>query len=90
MEEVAFGHSAALASAESVKPVGWSDLRGWLQLVEAAGEIRQINASVDPDEELAAITFMAARMPAAPALMFNNLVGNRSDARVLTNMLGAS
>ena len=84
MEEVAFGHSAALASAESIKPVGWSDLRGWLQLVEAAGQIRQIDASVDPDEELAAITFMAARMPAAPALMFNNLVGNRSDARVLT------
>ena len=90
MEEVAFGHSAALASAESIKPVGWSDLRGWLRLVEAAGQIKHIDAAVDLDEELAAITFMAARTPDSPALMFNNFVGNHGDARVLTNMLGAS
>ena len=76
MEDVAFGHSAALATAQSIKPVGWSDLRGWLRLVEAAGQIKHIDAAVDPDEELAAITFMAARTPASPALMFNNFVGN--------------
>jgi UbiD family decarboxylase len=90
MEDVAFGHSAALAGAQGIKPVGWSDLRGWLRLVESAGQLKHIDAPVDLDEELAAITFMAARTPDSPALLFNNFVGNHGDARVLTNMLGAS
>jgi 4-hydroxy-3-polyprenylbenzoate decarboxylase len=91
MEDSVLDHPAAVASVESVKPVAWSDLRGWLSLVEtAAGQIKHIDAPVDPNEELAAITFMAGRTPAAPALLFNNLVGNHSDARVLANMLGAS
>jgi len=90
MEDVVFGYTAADANAESMKPVGWRDLRGWLRLVEAAGQIKHIDAPVDPDEELAAITFMAGRTQATPALLFNNLVGNHSDARVLANMLGAS
>ena len=60
MEDVAFGRKAAVAGAEGLKPVGWSDLRGWLKLVAAAGELKRIDARVDPDEELAAITFMAA------------------------------
>jgi 4-hydroxy-3-polyprenylbenzoate decarboxylase len=90
MEDVFFGRSNAVAGAESIKPVGWRDLRDWLRLVEAAGEVKRIDAPVDPDEELAAITFMAGRTKATPALLFNNLVGNRGDARVLSNMLGAS
>jgi len=91
MEDSVLGHRAPVASVESIKPVAWSDLRGWLRLVEtAAGQIKHIDAPVDPNEELAAITFMAGRTPAAPALLFNNLVGNHSDARVLANMLGAS
>jgi UbiD family decarboxylase len=90
MEDVAFGHKAALAGADGIKPIGWNDLRGWLRLVEAAGQIKHIAAPVDPDEELAAITFLAGRTPDAPALLFENLAGNRSDARVLSNMLGAS
>ena len=90
MEEVAIGHKLALGGAESIEPARWSDLRGWLRLVEEANQVKHIDALVDPDEELAAITFLAGRMPTAPALLFNNLVGNRSDARVLSNMLGAS
>ena len=65
-------------------------MRGWLGLVELAGQLKHIDAPVDLDEELAAITFMAARTPKSPALMFNNFVGNHGNARVLTNMLGAS
>ncbi len=90
MEEVAIGHKLALGGAESIEPASWSDLRSWLRLVEEANQVKHIDALVDPDEELAAITFLAGRMPTAPALLFNNLVGNRSDARVLSNMLGAS
>mgnify|MGYP003694251537 CR=1 FL=1 len=58
----------------------------WSSRVSSA----RINAPVDPDEELAAITFMAGTHPETPALLFSNLVGNRTDARILSNMLGAS
>src|SRR5262249_51537117 len=44
----------------------------------------------DPDEELAAIAFMATRREDAPALLFDNLVGDRFGASILLNMLGAS
>lgn len=90
MEDVVFGGSATIAAAEGIKPVGWHDLRDWLRLVEAAGELRRIDAPVDPDEELGAITFLAGRTQEAPALLFGNLVGHGSDTRVLSNMLGAS
>ena len=70
--------------------VGWRDLREWLALVEANGQLQRIDQPVDPDEELAAITFMATRREDAAALLFENLTGDRSGANVLSNMLGAS
>ncbi len=68
----------------------WRDLREWLARVQAAGELHRIAAEVDTDEELAAITFLAARRERAPALLFENLKGDRLGARVLSNMLGSS
>ncbi len=68
----------------------WRDLREWLTLVEAHGELKRVSAPVDPDEELSAIAFMATRREDAPALLFDNLAGNQSGASVLINMLGAS
>jgi 4-hydroxy-3-polyprenylbenzoate decarboxylase len=70
--------------------VGWRDLREWLALVEANGQLKRITAPVDPDEELAAITFMATRREDAPALLFERPAGDRAGASVLANMLGAS
>src|SRR4029077_13055133 len=52
--------------------------------------LKRVNAPVDPDEELGAITFMAGRTLETPALLFDNLVGNRTDASILSNILGAS
>jgi len=69
---------------------GWRDLREWLACVESAGELHRIAAEVDTDEELAAITFLAARRERAPALLFERLRGDRLGARVLSNMLGSS
>jgi hypothetical protein len=76
-------------------PAGWRDLREWLALIEANGLLQRIIQPVDPDEELAAITFMATRRDDAPALLFENLVGQNlvgqaSGAKVLSNMLGSS
>jgi UbiD family decarboxylase len=76
-------------------PAAWRDLREWLALIEANGLLQRITQPVDPDEELAAITFMATRRDDAPALLFENLVGQNlvgqaSGAKVLSNMLGSS
>src|SRR5262249_2282754 len=78
------------ADAVGASPLAWRDLREWLALIEANGLLQRIAAPVDPDEELAAITFMATRREDAPALLFEKLTGERSGASVLSNMLGAS
>jgi len=90
MEELGLGREPVGQAWDDRTPVAWRDLRDWLKLVEQAGQLKRIDAPVDPEEELGAITFMAGRDTGAPALLFNNLVGNQTDARVLSNMLGAS
>jgi 4-hydroxy-3-polyprenylbenzoate decarboxylase len=89
MEEVSHAVPAT-APADDGRAVGWRDLRSWLDLVKQQGQLQELTKEVDPQEELAAITFMATRGGDAPAFLFENLKGNRSDARILSNMLGAS
>ena len=90
VEERLFDGRPTVAGADGIKPVAWRSLRDWLLLVDEAKQLKRIDVPVDPDEELAAITFLAGRTSGAPALLFSNLVGNRSDARILSNMLGSS
>ena len=90
MDELVPGREPVGQALDDRTPVAWRDLRDWLKLVEQAGQLKRIDAPVNPDEELGAITFMAGRNTDAPALLFNNLVGNETDARVLSNMLGSS
>jgi len=87
MEEIALARRGARAVPAG--ETGIRDLRDWLQRIEAAGELKRVSAPVDTEEELSAITYMAARDERAPALLFEN-VGGQSGGRVLTNMLGAS
>jgi len=82
--------SSPVASAKDGAPVNWRDLRDWMALIEAHGLLQRIDKPVDADEELAAITFMATRREDAPALLFENVSGDRASACVLANMLGAS
>src|SRR5215211_3979349 len=70
--------------------VTWRDLRGWLAAVQAADSLVRIGAEVDPNEEVAAVTFMATRRSDSPALLFEKFPRNPLNARILTNMLGAS
>src|ERR1700688_439361 len=90
MEELSFATTEAFAKTSRGPPVRWRDLREWLQLGGAADQLKRITASVDTDEELAAITFMAASSRDTKALLFENLVGDRFGARILSNMLGSS
>jgi UbiD family decarboxylase len=83
-------NDAAGGKNQGSEPVGWRDLRDWLQLVEGEGALKRLTATVDADEELGAITYMATRQEDAPALLFQNLKNDQTGTRILTNMLGAS
>jgi UbiD family decarboxylase len=91
MEEVGFsGRTLREDRFEAGSKVGWRDLRGWLDLIEAHGSLKRISATVDLEEELSAITFLVARAEDAPALLFEHPRGATPGHKVLTNMLGAS
>ena len=68
---------------------GARDLRGWLRKVEAAGELKRIDAPVNLEEELSAIAYMAAQREDAPALIFSRFT-EPVEGQVLINLLGAS
>src|SRR5215475_14930584 len=80
--------TASLQQRDSA--LSWHDLRGWVAQIEQHGELARIAASVDPHEELGAVTLLATRQDKSPALMFENLKGDTTGSRILTNMLGAS
>jgi UbiD family decarboxylase len=74
---------------EAIKP-RWRDLREWIELLKQHGQLHTIDATVEPIEELAAVTYMATRRLGAPALFFEQFRDNPLGARVLANMLGSS
>src|SRR6187399_2146767 len=88
MEQFVAQPSPSVAPKEAGQ-VGWRDLREWLALIDRSHQLQRIGKPVDPDEELAAITFMATRKETAPALLFENVTGHPG-ASVLSNMLGSS
>src|SRR5215813_12446328 len=90
MEEQAIERAGVAVGANEARPVAWRDLREWLALIEAHGLLKRLDKSVDADEELAAIAYLATRRENAPALLFESITGDRSGTRVLTNMLGSS
>jgi len=69
---------------------GPRDLREWMEVIEAEGELHRISVAVNSQEELAATTYMVARDENAPALLFENIEGDKTGTRILSNMLGAS
>jgi len=48
------------------------DLRGWISLLERRGEVRRLKASVDPDQEVAAVL---ERCDGDSAVIFENVMG---------------
>src|SRR5690349_14740038 len=90
MEEQSVERSTGPVASKESGPVAWRDLREWLALIEAHGLLKRIDKSVDADEELAALAYLATRRENAPALLFESITGDHSGARVLANMLGSS
>ena len=69
---------------------GIRDLREWLNKVSEVGELKVIKEEVDWDEELSAITYMAAKEKGSPALLFERIKGYPEGTPVLSNILGSS
>jgi UbiD family decarboxylase len=80
--------TASLQQRDSA--LSWYDLRGWIAQIEQHGELARIAASVDPDEEIGAVTLLASRQDKSPALIFESLKGDTTGSRILINMLGAT
>ncbi|MGE0746564.1 MAG: UbiD family decarboxylase [Rhodospirillales bacterium] len=60
----------------------FGDLRGWIDALRREGEIRDVNATVDWDIELAVVTRKAMSSGHGPALLFNSIKDyDRPDSR---------
>jgi 4-hydroxy-3-polyprenylbenzoate decarboxylase len=66
------------------------DLREWMAAVEPLGHVHRIGDEVEPDEEMAAITYLAYQRPNAPSLLFERIRGCPTGFRALWNLIGAS
>ena len=86
MEQSIFAPAPSVApsndTAQDRAGVSWRDLREWIALIERNGELQRIGKEVSADEDLAAIVYMATRQEKAPALLFENIAGDRSGSRV--------
>jgi UbiD family decarboxylase len=63
------------------KPTAFGDMRGWMKALEAAGEMRTVDAEVNWDVELGTITRLAQGSGTGPALLFNNIKDYGKNAR---------
>ena len=69
-------------AAGARKPVAFGDMRGWIEALRAAGELREVDAEVDWDVELGTIYRMAQGKGDRPAFLFKNIKDyNGADAR---------
>jgi 4-hydroxy-3-polyprenylbenzoate decarboxylase len=66
------------------------DLRSWLGAVSRLGELHEIDAEVDPDQEMGGLTYLVGKQEGSPALLFNRVKGAAPGVRSLFNLLGTS
>jgi UbiD family decarboxylase len=69
--------------------VGIRSLRDWMNVAQSIGELKHIDAQVDWDLEMGAITYMAGKKVGGPALMFRN-IKDHPGSKVLFNAFGSS
>ncbi len=72
---------------EPPAPVPFDDVRGFLEVVEAAGELRRLDGA-DWDLEIGALTEWANEQR-GPALLFDHIPGYPAGYRVLSNVWGS-
>ncbi|HXT91762.1 MAG TPA: hypothetical protein VN714_21215, partial [Trebonia sp.] len=65
----------------------WRDLREWLALVEAAGELATIEDATS-EKDIGGITEMFEHNEGSPAALFEKIPGFAPNYRVLSNAMG--
>jgi 4-hydroxy-3-polyprenylbenzoate decarboxylase len=55
------------------KPVAYDGLRGWLKALDAAGEVKHIDAEVDWNIELGTVARLLQGPATGPSVLFNNI-----------------
>jgi len=79
-----------MAKPQKKSDEGWTtfdDLRSWIQQVEEIGQLEHVSGA-HWDLEIGALNeIICERMPAPPALMFENVAGHKGTGRVLANMM---
>jgi UbiD family decarboxylase len=72
------------------KPVTYDGLRGWLKVLEAAGEVKAVDGEVDWNIELGTIARLLQGPATGPSVLFNNIKGyNKPDSRCKKVFTGA-
>lgn len=67
--------------------MSYTDLRGFIDVLDRRGELRKIDGA-DPDLEMGALTALAAsKGKSHPALLFDQIKGHSKGFRVLTNFM---
>ncbi|MBI4492053.1 MAG: UbiD family decarboxylase [Chloroflexi bacterium] len=72
--------------ARATKPQ-WRDLREWLQLVEAIGELKTVRGATS-EADIGAITEMCEHADQSPCLLFDDIPGFQRGFRVMSNGMG--
>ena len=66
------------------------DLRLWLEAIDRLGELRKIDAEVEPIDEMGGLTYLVGKTEGSPALLFSNVRGAAPGVRSVFNLLGTS
>ena len=69
-------------------PVAFGDLRGWIDALDRAGELKRIDAEVDWNIELGTVMRMAQGAGTGPALLFNNIKDYNTPASRCRSVFG--
>src|SRR6266516_2617527 len=78
---------ADLAERVTAGGVGHQDMRDWLEMVDALGELRVLEG-VDWQENIGRIAEMLVHTDGAPAVLFDKIPGYPDGYRILTNAQG--
>src|SRR5947208_6383926 len=82
LDGAASDQAALLAEVRRGRP--HEDLRDWLQMVDAAGDLRVLRG-VDWEENIGRVTEMLQHTEGAPAVLFDDIPGYPSGYRILVN-----
>ena len=66
----------------------WRDLREWLELVDALGEMKRVRRA-NSEEDIGAITEMLDHAEESPCVIFDEIPNYRPGYRVLVNGMGS-